>query len=118
MVKSEINITNAQSVPTFYPIFGKVVIKVEDVKERRYGQLYLPQSSAARSSIGIIHAVYEPEDTPDGRVEPQVKVGDTVIFGQFTGTVVTVGKEMYIICKEHDLLTIVEFADTPVVEAI
>jgi chaperonin GroES len=96
--------------PHFEPIFGKVIIKVTKDAERKYGSLYLPQRSMARSTIGTVHAVYKAATLSDGAVaEPEVSVGDTVIFGQFTGTTLEIGSELFVVCKEHDLLTKVSF---------
>jgi chaperonin GroES len=102
----------AESKVEFLPIFGKVVIKIEENPERTYGNLYLPQRDSGRQTVGKVVAVYEPAETPEGRVEPQVAVGDMVIFGQYTGTILTVAREQYIICREHDLLTVIKFSDS------
>jgi chaperonin GroES len=97
--------------PEFEPIFGKIVIKVDEAPERKYGQLYLPQRDRERTVIGRIHAVYPAATDGNEEIHPQVSVGDTVIFGQYTGTSITINRELYIICKEHDLLSIVRFPD-------
>lgn len=108
-----------ESIPTFEPIFGKVVIRIEQVSERKYGSLVLPQRERGMASMGKVHAVYAAEQTADGLIEPQVKVGDTVIFGQFTGTAVSVGRETFVICKEHDLLTIIRpVGELPEIEEV
>jgi chaperonin GroES len=93
-------------IPEFKPIFGKIVVKVDKTPERTFGRIILPQRSADQSTIGTVHAVYEPTETSDGLIESQVKVGDKVLFGQFTGTAVSIGHDIFIICKEHDLLSV------------
>lgn len=98
---------------TFRPIFGKIVIKVEDPAEKRYGNIILPSRDRQYTTVGLVHAVYEAEETSEGTISPQVKVGDTVIFGQFTGTMITIDRETYIICKEHDLLSILDIDEDP-----
>ena len=105
--------------PIFKPIFGKVVIKIDKQPERKYGSLYLPQKDRSSSTIGKVHAVYEGTETSEGYIEPQVSVGDTVIFGQFTGTALEMGKDLYVVCREHDLLTIIEFpGEKPIIEEV
>jgi chaperonin GroES len=108
-----------KAAPVFKPIFGKVIVKLDNQPERRYGSLFLPQRGQDRSSIGTIHAVYEPTETVDGKIEPQVKVGDTVVFGQFTGTLMQIGADSFVICREHDLLTVIQFpGDKPNIDEI
>lgn len=108
---------NRDAEPIFKPIFGKVVIKIDSDPDRMYGKLYLPQRERTRTSIGKVISVYESTVMDGEEIVPQVKLGDTVIFGQFTGTSIEIGNEVYIICREQDLLTIVEFpGERPIVE--
>jgi len=116
-MRSQTNIP-ADAVPKFYPIFGKVVVKIDDAPERMYGKLHLPQRDRERSTIGKIHAVYAAEETLEGRIEPQVKVGDTVLFGQYTGTTIAIGRDLFIICKEHDLLCVLDFEPSLPIEEV
>ena len=95
--------------PIFEPIFGKIVIKVDQEPERMYGQLYMPQRSRDQTIIGKVYAVYPAATDGNEEIHPQVSIGDTVIFGQYTGTTINVNRDMFIICKEHDLLSIVRF---------
>lgn len=70
------------------------------------------------SNIGTIIAVYEATETPEGIIKPEVSVGDMVLFGQFTGTAVTIGRSLYVICREHDLLSVLEYADPVDIEEV
>ena len=110
------------ATPTFYPVFGKVVIEVDTSTERTFGKLILPLQDPSRQSIGKIVATYELYTSPDGeRISPEVSVGDIVLFGQFTGTAVKIAGQTYVICKEHDLLARLEFSDggaEPMIEEV
>lgn len=111
-----------EATPIFEPIFGKIVVKIEKNPERKYGNVILPQKNAMSSTMGKVYAVYQAEETPEGYVEPQVSVGDTVLFGQFTGTAINVGRDLFVICREHDLLTILRFdeeeGEKPIIEEV
>lgn len=117
---TQVEVATLSQEPVFKPIFGKIVIEIDMNPERKYGKIVLPQSSRERTSIGKIYAVYETEKDADGNdIGPRVKIGDTVIFGMFTGTTMSIGNKTFIICKEHDLLTIVEFpGSVPIVEEV
>ncbi len=97
--------------PLFEPIFGKVVVKVENSNVHKRGSLFVPTPNVSLRTYGEVHAVYPATVEPGtGEViEPQVKVGDKVLFGQYSGTEVSLGGSDYIIIREQDLLTIVHF---------
>lgn len=96
----------------FEPIFGKVVIEVEASNLRRTASgLYVPAVEASLRTFGVVCAVYEPTAAEEGGppIAPQVRVGDHVVFGQYTGTEIEIAGKYYIICREQDLLSIVFF---------
>lgn len=109
------------AIPSFRPVFGKVVIEVDMSTERTYGSLILPLQDPFRQSIGTVVAVYEATQLSDGSyIQPEVSVGDIVLFGQFTGTSVKIAGKVFVICKEHDLLSVLDFttADVPLIEEV
>lgn len=90
----------------FEPIFGKVVIEVSNSNLRRTNAgLYVPEPGVSQRTYGVIVAVFE----EDEGIGPKVKVGDKVLFGQYSGTEVTLAGKEYIILREQDLLAVVHF---------
>jgi co-chaperonin GroES (HSP10) len=90
----------------FDPMPGKIVAKVRTT-EQQSGIILL--SDPRFSRIAEVVAVYEPFnlhiDRPDEMTEAYVKVGDLVIFGQHSGTEVSVGRDKVIVLKESEILT-------------
>jgi len=89
----------------FQPIRGKIVIEITNT-EAKYGSLILPQRSMETRTIGTVYAVYEPFTSGHDLVEPQVEIGDKVIFGKFGGTNLAIGRRHFIVMREQDLLCV------------
>lgn len=99
-------------IPEFKPIFGKVVIRVSNAQIRKVSpNLVAPVPHLESRVMGEIVAVYHPETIHGEEVQPQVEVGDFVLMGQYTGTEISFGREDYIICKEQDLLAVLEWPE-------
>jgi chaperonin GroES len=72
------------------------------------GGLYIPDTAKEKPQQGEIVAVGAGKVTEDGkRIELEVKVGDKVLYGKYSGTEVTLDNEQYLILREADVLAII-----------
>ena len=88
------------------PLADRVVVKaLEDIEQMR-GGLYIPDTAKEKPQQGEVVAV-GPGKVEDGaRVEMELKVGDKVLYGKYSGTEVTLDNEQYLILREADVLEI------------
>lgn len=90
------------------PLADRVVVKPLEESEQMRGGLYIPDTAKEKPQQGEVMAVGPGKTTDEGkRVEPEVKVGDKVLYGKYSGTEVTVENEQYLILRESDVLAVV-----------
>ncbi len=89
------------------PLADRVVIKALEESEQMRGGLYIPDTAKEKPQQGEIVAVGPGRFEKDKRVPMDVKVGDRVLYGKYSGTEVTLDGEQYLILKETDVLAIV-----------
>jgi chaperonin GroES len=71
------------------------------------GSLYIPDTAKEKPQSGKIVAVGAGKLSDEGvRIEPDVEVGQTVLYGKYSGTEVTVEDEEYLILRESDILAV------------
>ncbi len=88
------------------PLHDRVVIKADESEDVTKGGIYLPDTAKEKPQRGKVVAV-GPGKTEDGKlVEPQVKKGDKVLYGKYSGTEVTIDDTEYLIVRESDILAI------------
>ncbi|HEX8212127.1 MAG TPA: co-chaperone GroES [Longimicrobium sp.] len=89
------------------PLADRVVVKALEDTEQMRGGLYIPDTAKEKPQQGEVVAV-GPGKVEDGaRVEMELKVGDKVLYGKYSGTEVTVENEQYLILRESDVLAVV-----------
>ena len=89
------------------PLADRVVVKALEDTEQMRGGLYIPDTAKEKPQQGEVVAV-GPGKVEDGaRVEMELKVGDKVLYGKYSGTEVTVDNEQYLILRESDVLAVV-----------
>lgn len=90
------------------PLADRVVIKPAPAEEKTKGGIILPDTAKEKPVIGEVVAVGPGKVTDDGKkVVPEVKVGDKVLYGKYSGTEVTVEGDEYLIMREADIFAIV-----------
>ncbi|MGH7626741.1 MAG: co-chaperone GroES [Gemmatimonadaceae bacterium] len=89
------------------PLADRVVIKALEESEQMRGGLYIPDTAKEKPQQGEIVAVGPGRFEKDKRVPMDVKVGDKVLYGKYSGTEVTLDGEPYLILRESDVLAIV-----------
>ncbi|HMU87252.1 MAG TPA: co-chaperone GroES [Agitococcus sp.] len=91
------------------PLHDRVVIRREEQETKTAGGIVLPGSAAEKPSQGEVIAVGNGQITESGEVRPlDVKVGDKVLFGQYSGSTVKVDGEELLIMKESEILGVLE----------
>jgi chaperonin GroES len=89
------------------PLADRVVVKAMEESEQMRGGLYIPDTAKEKPQQGEVIAV-GPGRTEDGkRVVMEVKAGDKVLYGKYSGTEVTIDGEQLLILRESDILAIV-----------
>jgi chaperonin GroES len=90
------------------PLADRVVIKPAPAEEKTKGGLILPDTAKEKPVIGEVVAVGPGKVSEDGKkITPEVKVGDKVLYGKYSGTEVTIEGEEYLIMREADIFAIV-----------
>ena len=91
------------------PLHDRVVIRRVEEETKTAGGILLPGSAAEKPSQGEVIAVGNGQITESGEVRPlDVKVGDKVLFGQYSGSTVKVDGEELLIMKESEILGVLE----------
>ena len=92
----------------FRPLHDRVLVKRLDEDEKSPGGIIIPDTAKEKPSEGKVVAVGSGTKSEDGKVTAlDVKKGDKILFGKWSGTEVTVGGEDLIIMKESDILGII-----------
>jgi chaperonin GroES len=90
------------------PLADRVVIKPAAAEEKTKGGIILPDTAKEKPVVGEIVAVGPGKVSDDGKKIPmEIKVGDKVLYGKYSGTEVTVEGEEYLIMREADIFAIV-----------
>ncbi|MCX7803846.1 MAG: co-chaperone GroES [Planctomycetota bacterium] len=87
------------------PLDDRVVVQRMDAEEKTAGGIVLPDTAKEKPQKGKVIAVGPGKLSDDGkRTPPEVKVGDIVLFGKYSGTEVKVQGEECLILRESDIL--------------
>ena len=91
----------------FRPLHDRVLIKVLDSDEKTAGGIIIPDTAKVKPQEGEVIAVGPVAKKEDGKIMPMdVKVGDKVLFGKWSGTEVKIDGKEYSIMKESDIMGI------------
>ncbi|HVG43313.1 MAG TPA: co-chaperone GroES [Longimicrobium sp.] len=90
------------------PLADRVVVKALEEAETMRGGLYIPDTAKEKPQQGEVMAVGPGKLSEEGkRIDMELKVGDKVLYGKYSGTEVTVDNEQYLILRESDVLAVV-----------
>ena len=92
------------------PLQDRVLIKrLEDDTEKTKGGLYIPDSAKEKPQQGKVMAVGKGRVNDEGKITPlDVKTGDKVLFGKYSGSEIKVDGDELLIMREEDILGVVE----------
>jgi chaperonin GroES len=92
----------------FKPLHDRLLLKPVEAETRTKGGLIIPDTAQEKPMQGKVVAVGKGRRLEDGRLLAlDVKVGDKVLYGKWSGTEVKIGGEDHVILKEEDLFGIV-----------
>ena len=93
---------------SFRPLHDRVVVRRVDSESKTAGGIIIPDTAKEKPSEGVIVSVGPGARDENGKIAPlDVKAGDRVLFGKWSGTEVKIDGTEYLIMKESDIMGIV-----------
>ena len=87
------------------PLYDRIVVKRIEEKEQMQGGLYIPDSAKEKPQEGEVVAVGNGKRSDDGKLIPlDVKVGDRILFGKYSGSDIKINGNEYLIMREDEVL--------------
>jgi len=87
------------------PLYDRIVVKRMEQSEELQGGLFIPDSAKEKPQEGEVMAVGKGKRLKDGKLVPlDVKAGDRILFGKYTGSEIKVDGEEFLIMQEDDVL--------------
>jgi chaperonin GroES len=99
--------TKTQNSTKVAPLADRVVVRALEDTEQMRGGLFIPDTAKEKPQQGEIIAVGPGRFEKDVRVPMELKVGDKVLYGKYSGTEVTIDNEQLLILRESDVLAVV-----------
>src|SRR6202030_619665 len=100
---------NVMSKSKFRPLHDRVVVKRIDAEEKTKGGIIIPDTAKEKPSQGEVTAVGPGGRDEAGKLIPiDIKVGDRVLFGKWSGTEVKLDGDELLIMKESDIMGIID----------
>src|SRR5215813_9312058 len=91
------------------PLHDRLLVKRLEEKEQVQGGIIIPDTAKEKPQQAKVLAIGPGRTTDDGKLQPiEVKVGDTVVFGKYSGTEVKVDGDDLLIMREDDVLGVLE----------
>jgi len=91
------------------PLQDRVIVKRLEEEEKTKGGIIIPDTAKEKPQEGKVVAVGKGKVTEDGKVIPlDVKPGDKILFGKYSGTEIKIEGEEHLIMREEDILGIIE----------
>jgi len=91
------------------PLADRIMVKVLEAEKMTKGGIIIPDTAKEKPQEAEVMAVGKGKVSDEGKtISPEVKVGDKVLFGKYSGTEINVDGKEYLILKEEDILAIVK----------
>jgi chaperonin GroES len=91
------------------PLQDRVIVKRLEEEEKTKGGIIIPDTAKEKPQEGKVIAVGKGKMTDDGKlITLDVKVGDKILFGKYSGTEVKIEGEEHLIMREEDILGVIE----------
>ncbi|MBI3031150.1 MAG: co-chaperone GroES [Candidatus Rokubacteria bacterium] len=91
------------------PLHDRILVKREDEEEGKHGSIIIPDTAKEKPQRAKVVAVGNGKITEEGKKIPlDVKAGDRILFGKYSGSEVKIDNEDYLILREEDVLAILE----------
>ena len=94
---------------TLKPLDDRIVVKPNDAEERTASGLVIPDTAKEKPQEGLVIAAGPGKVNEDGKVTPMdVKKGDKILFGKYSGSEITLEGDEHLIIREEDVLAVLE----------
>ncbi|MCB4791110.1 MAG: co-chaperone GroES [Elusimicrobia bacterium] len=91
------------------PLADRVVVKPQEAKEVKKSGIIIPDTAKEKPQEGEVIAVGKGKMTDEGKLIPMnVKVGDKILYGKYSGTEVKIDDQEYLIMNQDDILGIIQ----------
>ncbi|NQT22779.1 MAG: co-chaperone GroES [Candidatus Omnitrophica bacterium] len=91
------------------PLGDRIMVEVLEAKEKTKGGIVLPDTAKEKPQEAKVIAVGKGRVSDEGKtIAPEVKAGDKILFGKYSGTEIVVDDTEYLILKEEDILAIMK----------
>ena len=91
------------------PLHDRVIVKRLEEEKKSAGGIIIPDAAAEKPVQGVVKAVGKGKILENGDVRPlDLKVGDKVLFGKYSGTEVKVDGEDVLVMREEDVMAVIE----------
>ena len=91
------------------PLQDRVIVKRVEEEEKTKGGIIIPETAKEKPMEGKIIAAGKGKVLEDGKIHPlDVKVGDRILFGKYSGTEVKIDGEEHLIMRDDDILGVIE----------
>jgi len=91
------------------PLHDRIIVQRLTEDEKTAGGIIIPDSAKEKPQRGKVIAVGKGKIAEDGTVRPlELKAGDTILFGKYSGTEVKIDNEDRLIMREEDVLAVLE----------
>jgi chaperonin GroES len=92
------------------PLYDRIVVKrIEESAEKTASGLFIPDTAKEKPQEGEVVAVGQGKRTEDGKLIPlDVKPGDRILFGKYSGSDIKINGEEYLIMREDEVLGVLE----------
>jgi len=91
------------------PLQDRILVKRVEEEEKTKGGIIIPDTAKEKPAEGKVMAVGQGKlDDSGKRIAPELKVGDRILFGKYSGTEVKIEGEEYLIMREDDVLGVIE----------
>ena len=95
------------------PLHDRIIIQRIEEGEQKVGGIIIPDSAKEKPQQGKVIAAGTGKIKDDGtRQQPDVKAGDVILFGKYSGQEIKLDGEEYIIMREDEILGVIEGADS------
>lgn len=93
----------------FRPLYDRILVKRTEQEEKTAGGIFIPETAKEKPIQGKVMAIGKGKMQEDGSVRPlDVKQGDTILFGKYSGTDIKIDGDEFLIMREDDVLGIID----------
>jgi chaperonin GroES len=91
------------------PLHDRIIVQRLEEEEQRFGGIIIPDTAKEKPQQGKVIAAGKGKSKDDGKVLPlDVKEGDTILFGKYSGQEIKIDGEEYLIMREEEVLAVLE----------